>query len=163
MHIEERPGACMIVYNPETNCVYMGQRSDTKKWCFAGGKQEECDQGDTYNTALRELREEFGFVFDEDVKSYSLGSCIVPGFKRFKHDNAKDTFESTFYKTAVYLAVTQKEFHHIAIDGEMDKVVKINLDDIFMQLGDELSPSTMIVANIATSYINNFFKKKGSK
>lgn len=160
MKIEKRPGACMIVYNPDTDYVYIGKRSDIKKWCFAGGKQEECDQNDLLNTALRELKEEFGIILETDEKVHYLGDCVVPGFKRIKHNNAADTFESTWYNTSVYLAVTKKEFKYVAHDGEMDRIAHVLLDEIFEIVGDELSPSTVIVANLVRCFIKNFLKKE---
>lgn len=160
MQIEKRPGACMIIYNSDSGYVYMGQRSDTQKWCFAGGKQEKSDQNDSLKTALRELKEEFGIILEPSEKIHYLGDCVVPGFKRIKHENAEDTFKPTWYNTSVYLVVTTKNFKYIPTDGEMNKIIKVNLDDIFTQLGDKLSSSTVIVANLAVCFIKNFIDKE---
>ena len=48
MKIEDRLGACAIVYSVKDDKVLMGLRSDTHKWSFAGGKAEKEDNNNLF-------------------------------------------------------------------------------------------------------------------
>ena len=106
MRIEDRPGACAIVYSVKDDKVLMGLRSDTHKWSFAGGKAEKEDNNNLLCTAIRELKEEFGVelnIDDKNLSYFDLENAVVPGYKRVKHGNSPDTFEETFYNTRIFL------------------------------------------------------------
>ena len=72
MKIEDRLGACAIVYSIKDDKVLMGLRSDTHKWSFAGGKAEKEDNNNLLCTAIRELKEEFGVELNIDDKKKIL-------------------------------------------------------------------------------------------
>lgn len=154
MKIEDRPGACAIVYSIKDDKVLMGRRSDTKKWSFAGGKAEPEDK-DLLYTAARELEEEFGIAHRKFI-FHDLGSAVVPGYKRIKHEGFPDTFEETLYNTQIFIFL----FHDISeaeeimvykTDGEMSELKWVKIDDIFTL--DELMLSTVSVSNILKYYL----------
>lgn len=58
---EKRTAAGIVVYDVLTQSYLMGNRADGQGWGFAAGKQEKSDVT-IYQTAIRELKEEFGVV-----------------------------------------------------------------------------------------------------
>ena len=159
MKIEDRLGACAIVYGIKDDKVLMGLRSDTHKWSFAGGKAEKEDNNDLLRTAVRELKEEFGVKLnldDENFSYFDLEHAVVPGYKRVKHENSSDTFEETFYKTQIFVFVFYdidevKKYMISNTDGEMSALQWVKTDDIFDL--DKLMPSTVSVYNVARLYL----------
>ena len=158
MKIEDRPGACAIVYSVKDDKVLMGRRSDTKKWSFAGGKAEPEDK-DLLYTATRELEEEFGVKLDFDHRKFTfhnLGSAVVPGYKRIKHEGLPDTFEETLYNTQIFIFLfcdtsEAEETMVVKTDGEMSELKWIKVDDIFTL--DKLMLSTVSVSNVLKYYL----------
>lgn len=154
MKIEDRLGACAIVYSIKDDKVLMGLRSDTHKWSFAGGKAEEEDGNNLLYTAIRELKEEFGVKLnfdDEDLSYLDLGNAIVPGYKRVKHNGSLDTFEETFYNTHIFVfmfySIDEVKGYMISdTDREMSEFRWIKLDEVPSL--DKLMLSTVSVYNM---------------
>lgn len=161
MKIEDRLGACAIVYSVKDDKVLMGLRSDTHKWSFAGGKAEKVDNNNLLCTAIRELKEEFGVelnIDDKNLSYFDLENAVVPGYKRVKHENSPDTFEETFYKTRIFVFVFYdtdevKEYMISNTDGEMSALQWVKTDDVFNL--DKLMPSTVSVYNVVRLYLKN--------
>ncbi len=159
MKIEDRPGACAIVYSVKDDKVLMGLRSDTHKWSFAGGKAEKEDNNDLLRTAVRELKEEFGVELNFDDESFSyldLEHAVVPGYKRVKHENSPDTFEETFYKTRIFVFafydIDEVKKRMISnTDDEMSALQWVGTDNVFDL--DKLMPSTVSVYNVVRLYL----------
>lgn len=161
MNIEPRLGACAVIYDVENNEVLMGRRSDLKQWSFAGGKTELVDNDILLNTAVRELKEEFGVTLDFDNRLFSwhnLGPATVSAYRRVKHNNSPDTFELTLYQTNVFLfivdnkSIIDKYTDSSCTDNEMLETKWVSLKNIFKDI-DDMFPATMVVANMVRLYL----------
>lgn len=159
MKIEDRLGACAIVYSVKDDKVLMGLRSDTHKWSFAGGKVEKEDNNNLLCTAVRELKEEFGVelnIDDNNLSYFDLENAVVPGCKRVKHGNSPDTFEETFYNTRIFLFlfddINEVKKHMISnTDGEMSNIQWVDINNVFNL--DKLMLSTISVYNVVSIFL----------
>jgi len=123
--------------NPYNRRVLLGKRSDGQGWSMAGGKKEP---GETsLETALRELKEEFGIELSKD--DINIGE-----FNRFFGEaNIKGQKIMAVSKMYIYFKPENKklEFH---TSPEFTEIRWFTLEEILTEI-DHLFPITNAILN----------------
>lgn len=106
--------AGVAVYNPVSQCVLMGERTDGQGWGLAGGKIEP---GETSMTAAwRELFEEFGLAaITLEYVGRVIAQCkvcgelctVVPAIYVCKHWKGEPTAQESEVRQLAWMSVTQ--------------------------------------------------------
>lgn len=116
--MEARRAVGIIIFEGQSRSFLMGLRSDGQGWGFAAGKQEIGDVN-LLDTALRELREEFGVMLSEIMqKQIRFHKTILCQYRHVDR-----------YSKAVSRRTILSDIFYLEIDGKQQITIMPELMD----------------------------------
>lgn len=144
MNIYNGLAAGIVIINYKDSEILIGERVDGQGWGFVAGKKEESDKN-TKETALRELKEEFGIDIKDTEHVEFCGRAFVCADKINRY--SKKVIEKRGYFSDIYVYMTTEQIKPCCSDGEMLKIKWVKIDDFFKL--DNIFPPSLIAFNVA--------------